>query len=78
VDAALHAKAPDLAANLDANAAQKAEVQRIFDQPIDQRRAELERRERENPEAAQQAASDPHAQELRQKIQVVADSCHDS
>ncbi|WP_216912154.1 hemophore-related protein [Nocardia noduli] len=76
VDAALHVESPQLAALLDANPSQKAELQRSFDQPVEQRRAELQRRIDENPEAAQQAQNDPRAAELAETIATVAAVCH--
>ncbi|MBF6211697.1 hemophore-related protein [Nocardia puris] len=76
VDAALHDKAPQLAAILDANPTQKAELQRRFDQPVEQRRAEFERLLAENPEAARQAENDPRAAQLRDTIAEVAAVCH--
>ncbi|MFI6997540.1 hemophore-related protein [Nocardia sp. NPDC050175] len=76
VDAALHAKAPQLAKMLDDNPSQKAELQRKFDQPVEQRRAELQRAIDANPDAAQQAQNDPRFAQLSGTIQAVADSCH--
>ena len=76
VDAALHDKSPQLASMLDANPTQKAELQRKFDQPVDQRRAELQQAIQDNPDAAQQAENDPRTAQLRDTIQAVADSCH--
>jgi hemophore-related protein len=76
VDAALHAKAPQLASVLDSNPTQKAELQRKFDQPVEQRRAELQAAINENPNAAKEAENDPRANGLRDTIQAVADSCH--
>ncbi|MEU2031501.1 hemophore-related protein [Nocardia amamiensis] len=76
IDAALHAKAPQLAAMLDANPAQKAELQRKFEQPVQQRRAELQRAIDENPDAVRQAETDPRTAQLRDTIRTVADSCH--
>ncbi|MET7772933.1 hemophore-related protein [Nocardia sp. NPDC005366] len=76
VDAALHAEAPRLASVLDANPTQKAELQRKFDQPVEQRRAELQRAIDENPQAAQQAQNDPRSAELRDTIATVAAVCH--
>ncbi|MEV6428032.1 hemophore-related protein [Nocardia sp. NPDC051463] len=76
VDAALHAKAPQLASILDSNPGQKAELQRKFDQPVEQRRAELQRMIDENPSAAQDAQNDPRASGLSATIRAVADSCH--
>ncbi|WP_327112327.1 hemophore-related protein [Nocardia sp. NBC_01730] len=76
VDAALHAKAPQLASMLDANPTQKAELQRKFDQPVEQRRAELRRTIDANPEAARDAENDPRTTQLRDTLRVVAESCH--
>ncbi|MGQ4616722.1 hemophore-related protein [Nocardia sp. R7R-8] len=76
VDAALHDKAPQLAAILDANPSQKAELQRKFDQPVEQRRADLRRAIDENPDAARQAENDPRTAQLRDTIRVVAQTCH--
>ncbi|MEU6828950.1 hemophore-related protein [Nocardia beijingensis] len=76
VDAALHDKAPQLAAVLDANPSQKAELQRRFDQPVEQRRAELRRAIDENPDAVRQAENDPRTAQLRDTIRVVAETCH--
>ncbi|WP_406270006.1 hemophore-related protein [Nocardia sp. NBC_00881] len=76
VDAALHAKAPQLAAMLDANPTQKAELQRKFDQPVEQRRADLRRTIDANPEAARDAENDPRTAQLRDTFRVVAESCH--
>lgn len=76
VDAALHAKAPQLAAMLDANPTQKAELQRKFDQPVEQRRAELQAMINENPDAAKDAENDPRANSLAETIRTVAETCH--
>ncbi|WP_067840273.1 hemophore-related protein [Nocardia lijiangensis] len=76
VDAALHDKAPQLAAMLDANPSQKAELQRRFDQPVEQRRADFQRMVEENPEAARDAENDPRAASLRETIATVAATCH--
>ena len=42
VDAALHDQAPQMAAILDANPDQKAELKAKFDQPVEQRQAEFQ------------------------------------
>ncbi|MEU1985699.1 hemophore-related protein [Nocardia sp. NPDC019395] len=76
VDAALHEQAPDLAAMLDNNPDMKAQLQSKFDQPVEQRRAELQAYLDQNPQAAQQAQNDPQAQQLQATLQGVADSCH--
>lgn len=76
VDAALHDQAPELASMLDNNPDLKAQLQTKFDQPVEQRRAELQRYIDENPEQAQQAENDPRAQQLRATLQGVADTCH--
>lgn len=76
VDAALHDKAPALAQFLDQNPGTKAELQAKFDQPIEQRQAEVDAYLRDNPGAADQAANDPRAGGIAASIQAVADSCH--
>ncbi|WP_280335127.1 hemophore-related protein [Nocardia wallacei] len=76
VDAALHDKNPQLAAMLDANPEQKSMLQQKFDQPVEQRRAELQQYAQQHPDQVQQAENDPRANAVRQTIQAVADSCH--
>ncbi|MBF6269978.1 hemophore-related protein [Nocardia farcinica] len=76
VDAALHAEAPELAAMLDAYPAQKAELQRRFDQPVEQRRADFQMLVEQNPDLAAQAESDPRAAQLSQALAAVAATCH--
>ncbi|MBB5913058.1 hemophore-related protein [Nocardia transvalensis] len=76
VDAALHDKNPQLASMLDANPQQKAMLQQKFDQPVEQRRAELQQYAQEHPDEAQRAQNDPRADGLKQTMQEVADSCH--
>ncbi|GAA5066189.1 hemophore-related protein [Nocardia callitridis] len=76
VDAALHEVAPELATALDANPQQKAQLQGQFDQPVEQRRAQLQQEIQNNPEAAQQAENDPRAAQMRSVFQQVADTCH--
>ncbi|MBF6356020.1 hemophore-related protein [Nocardia higoensis] len=75
VEAALRVEAPELAQLLDANPSQKAELQRRFDQPVEQRRAEFQRLLEENPGAAEQAQSDPRAAHLSQVLAQVAATC---
>lgn len=77
VDAALHAKAPALASFLDSNPDTKAKLQAEFEQTPDQRRAAIDAYLRDNPDAANQAASDPRASGVAAAIQQVADTCHD-
>lgn len=76
VDAALHDKAPMLANMLDNNPAQKAELQRKFDQPVEKRRAELQAAIDANPEAAAQAQNDPRAAGMAETLRQVAAACH--
>lgn len=76
VDAALHDKAPALASFLDSNPGYKAELRAKFDLSPAERQAELDRYLAENPDAANQAASDPRAGGIAAAIQQVADSCH--
>jgi len=54
IDRALHVERPDLAARLDADPQQKANMQRLFDQPVPQRRAEIERYMNEHPNRSAQ------------------------
>lgn len=75
VDAALHDQAPELAAMLDNNPDVKAQLQTKFDQPVEQRRAELQQYIDQNPQAAQQAQNDPQAKQLQATLQGVADTC---
>ncbi|WP_067862081.1 hemophore-related protein [Nocardia shimofusensis] len=75
VEAALRVEAPELAQLLDANPSQKAELQQRFDQPVEQRRAEFQRLLEQNPEAAEQAQSDPRTAQLSQVLAQVAATC---
>ncbi|MBH0780530.1 hemophore-related protein [Nocardia bovistercoris] len=75
VDAALHVEAPQLAAALDANPSQKAQLQAGFDQPVEQRKAQFQRLVEENPQAAQQAQNDPRAAQFQDAINRVAATC---
>ncbi|MVU79153.1 hemophore-related protein [Nocardia sp. ET3-3] len=76
VDAALHDKAPALASMLDANPDTKAQLKAEFEQSPEQRQAQLDQYLKDNPDAANQAASDPRAGGIAAAIQQVADSCH--
>ncbi|MFE3188915.1 hemophore-related protein [Nocardia sp. NPDC059240] len=76
VDAALHAKAPALASMLDQNPDTKAELKAKFDQSPEQRKAEVDQYLADNPDAANQAASDPRAGGIAATIQQVADVCN--
>ncbi|WP_330183540.1 hemophore-related protein [Nocardia sp. NBC_01503] len=76
VDAALHDKAPALASLLDQNPSQKAELEAKFNQSPAQRQAEFDAYVRDNPDAANNAASDPRAGGIAATIQTVADTCH--
>ncbi|MEU4313282.1 hemophore-related protein [Nocardia sp. NPDC024068] len=75
VDAALHDQAPELATMLDNNPDLKSQLQTKFDQPVEQRRAELQQYIEQNPQAAQQAQNDPRSQQLQATLQRVADTC---
>ncbi|MBO0854211.1 MAG: hemophore-related protein [Nocardia sp.] len=76
VDAALHAKNPQLASMLDANPNQKAQLKAKFDEPVQQRQAEFRQYLAQHPDQARQAQQDPRAGGVSQTIQQVADSCH--
>lgn len=75
VDAALHDQAPELAQTLDSNPQAKQQLQSKFDQPVEQRRADLQTYIEQNPEAAQQAQDDPQTNGMRETLQGVADTC---
>ncbi|MEC3913490.1 hemophore-related protein [Nocardia sp. CDC160] len=76
VDAALHDKAPALASFLDQNPSYKDELRAKFELSPAERQAELDQYLKDNPDAANQAASDPRAGGIAAAIQQVADSCH--
>ncbi|WP_054811181.1 hemophore-related protein [Nocardia arizonensis] len=79
VDAALHAVAPDYAAKLDAHPDRKAKLQEFLSLPVDQRRARIQQRLDEHPgarERIQQRADTPEGKAVREKLGIVADTCH--
>ncbi|MEV6430282.1 hemophore-related protein [Nocardia sp. NPDC051463] len=85
VDAALHAAAPELAARLDANPERKAKLEQLLDLPPEQRRAAIQQRlddpavkERieEHRGKIEERRNDPRFTEMRDKMQTVADTCH--
>ncbi|MCM6773054.1 hemophore-related protein [Nocardia sp. CDC159] len=75
VDAALHDQAPNYAAMLDNNPNVKNQLRQLFDQPIEQRRAQVQQYLAEHPDQVQQAENDPRAAQARQLIQQLADTC---
>lgn len=74
-DAALHVESPDLAAWLDAYPTFKADLQRKFDQPVEQRRAALRQMIDQNPSLAKELDESPRWAYLRNAILAVAASC---
>ncbi|MBH0776904.1 hemophore-related protein [Nocardia bovistercoris] len=79
VDAAMHASAPELAARLDAHPDRKAKIQEFLALPVDQRRARVQQGLAEHPgarERIQERKDSPEGQALREKLGVVANTCH--
>lgn len=76
VDAALHDHAPSLAMVLDSNPELKADLRAKFEQPVEERRAELQRYLEQNPGTIHQTGDDPRTQELAATLRTVADTCH--
>lgn len=79
VDAALHDKAPQVAQRLDENPDRKALVQQFFDLSIDQRGPALDQFLANNPQAQElrdRAQSGPYAEQVRQTVADIADTCH--
>ncbi|MFE7798909.1 hemophore-related protein [Nocardia sp. NPDC057440] len=85
VDAALHAAAPELAARLDANPERKAKLEQLLNLPPEQRKAAIQQRlddpkvkERieEHRGKIEERRNDPRFTEMRDKMQTVADTCH--
>ncbi|MFI5780282.1 hemophore-related protein [Nocardia sp. NPDC051570] len=75
VDAALHDQDPQLAAALDNNQAVKGQIRQMFDQPIDQRRAQAQQYLAQHPDQVQQAENDPRAAQAQALVQKLADTC---
>ncbi|WP_040788534.1 hemophore-related protein [Nocardia paucivorans] len=76
VDAALHDHAPQLAMILDSNPELKADLRVKFEQPVEERRADLQNYLDQNPDTARRADDDPSTQGLAATLRTVADTCH--
>ena len=79
IDAALHATAPDVAADLDQYPDRKAQLENFFSLPIAQRQSMIQMFLANNPDAAAQgeaAANGPQSADIKQKAQKIADTCH--
>jgi hemophore-related protein len=81
LDRAVHAEHPDLAAQLDADPAQKTMLREVFDQPVPARRAAIQRYLVAHPDQVarmqQRAATNPRmAVQLQNAADDVARSCH--
>ncbi|MGN2641260.1 hemophore-related protein [Nocardia takedensis] len=79
IDAALHATAPDFAARLDAHPGRKAKFAEFFALPVEQRRARVEQRFAEHPDARQkfeERRGEGKAKILRETLDTLADTCH--
>ncbi|MBJ8340738.1 hemophore-related protein [Antrihabitans sp. YC3-6] len=78
IDAALHDRAPEVAAQLDQMPEQKAQLAVLFDLPVDQRRMAIDAYLAANPGMsgrAEQLANSLEAEQARPVIQSIADSC---
>jgi hemophore-related protein len=85
VDAALHATAPKLAARLDAKPERMAKLEQLLNLPPEQRKVAIQQR-LDDPKVKQridehkakieERRNDPRFAQLRDKMQTVADTCH--
>jgi len=79
IDAALHDKAPQVAQRLDDHPDRKAKLEQFFDLAVDQRGPALDTFLANHPRAQElrdRAQSGPFADQIRQKVQEIADTCH--
>ena len=79
LEAALQVEAPEASARLAEHLDAQARVQELLSLPIDQRRERVRSFLDRNPDVAnkiQQKRSTPEGQDKLQKMQRVADSCH--
>lgn len=81
IDRALHAEHPDIAAKLDAHPDRKAMLQRMYDQPIEQRKAQAQQWMNQNPDKVQKRRqwAQSHPNEVAQHRAVeaeLANTCH--
>ncbi|NQE70637.1 hemophore-related protein [Nocardia gamkensis] len=79
LDAAVHAQFPDLAARLDAHPDRKAKLQEFLSLPVEQRKQRAREFLDKHPEAKgrlEERRDSPQAQEHRDKMRVLAETCH--
>ncbi|MBF6224328.1 hemophore-related protein [Nocardia abscessus] len=79
IDAAVHAQFPELAAKLDAHPERKAKLGEFLGLPVDQRKQRAKEFLDKHPEAKgrfEERRDSPQAQEHREKMRVLADTCH--
>ncbi|MBF6299190.1 hemophore-related protein [Nocardia amamiensis] len=79
IDAAVHAQFPEFAARLDAHPDRKAKLQEFLSLPVDQRKQRAKEFLDTHPDAKrkfEEHRDSPRAQEHRDKIRVVLDTCH--
>jgi hemophore-related protein len=81
IDRALRAQRPDLAARLDAHPQHKAMLQQLYDQPVPQRKAQIQRYMQQHPDrvAQMQRWDSTHPQAAPQRAALdrqLANTCH--
>ena len=77
LDAAAHVVAPSWAERLDADPARKAQARALFDQPVEERRATVQRFVDANPQAQQRwNTDDPRLDDARLRAIAIANTCH--
>ncbi|WP_051021135.1 hemophore-related protein [Nocardia araoensis] len=79
IDAAVHAQFPDVAARLDAHPERKAKLQEFLGLPVEQRKQRAKEFLDRHPEAKvefEEHRNSPQAQQHREKMRVIADTCH--
>ncbi|WP_280293556.1 hemophore-related protein [Nocardia abscessus] len=79
IDAAVHAQFPELAAKLDAHPERKAKLGEFLGLPVDQRKQRAKEFLDKHPEAKgrlEERRDSPQAQEHREKLRVLTDTCH--
>ena len=75
VDAALHARSPEIAGQLDSAPDQKAMLQRMYDQPVEQRRAAFAQLLNNSPQM-QDPAQQQRVEQVQAALADVAGTCH--
>lgn len=79
IDAAVHAQFPDTAARLDAHPDRKAKLQELLSLPVEQRKQRAKEFLDNHPEAKrkfEEHRDSPRAQQHREKLRVLGDTCH--